>query len=270
MCDFDPSQALDDSCEVDATGFESSCFNMTDLRDEIFKLDEGLDVVVSHNPRTLRSVAYLLLGVNRMQKSLTQCGRELSDDELCCAIMDSLVTETVVERTASSATTSASAEAKRVYERVNSGNQCTLLDLYRKHIVLTSEECQLLAVTLKGGNCERKVNFKLARYISSIIKPDESLTVLLSLKSNLHISCSMKDDKAVLTLEECSKEDLKSISEDGDMDRFLFFKRTKGMCENMFESVKYRGWFISTSDAENQPVELCKVDAKRHLTFRMD
>lgn len=54
-----------------------------------FRLDEGLDLVVSHN--SMKCVANLLLAVNRMKKSPTRFDKELSGDELCCMIMDSMV-----------------------------------------------------------------------------------------------------------------------------------------------------------------------------------
>lgn len=71
--------------------------------------------------------------------------------------------------------------------------------------------------------------------------------------------------------QECSKEDLQTIGADGNMKRFLFKKRTYGKSLTKFESVKYRGWFISTSsDNENEPVEMCEAHAvKRCFNFNM-
>lgn len=64
---------------------------MQKVQDEILALSEGLDLVVSRNPMTMRCAANLLLTVSRMKKSSTHFDRELSDDKLCCVIMDSLV-----------------------------------------------------------------------------------------------------------------------------------------------------------------------------------
>lgn len=64
---------------------------MQDIQGQVFKLDEGLDLMVSHNPKTMRHAVYLLLAVNRMKRSLRGGGRELSDAELCSAIMDSML-----------------------------------------------------------------------------------------------------------------------------------------------------------------------------------
>ncbi|KAK9532193.1 hypothetical protein VZT92_009591 [Zoarces viviparus] len=260
MCDFDLSQALDSSSESDETGCESRCFNMPEVQEEIIRLNEGLDLVVSHNPRTLKSVTTLLMVVNRMNRSLARCGRGLSDGELCSAIMESLVTETIITMNESPSA------ALRRFQRLSSGEVCTLCDSSQKEVVRASGDTKLQAITLKGGNYERKVTFKVAKYSNPSVPLGDGLTVLLSITNNQHICCSMEDGRAVLKLE-CCEQKLQSISADEDMDRFLFYKRTTGASLNTFESVKCAGWFISTScEGENQPVEMCTVDAARRLT----
>ncbi|XP_034752078.1 interleukin-1 beta [Etheostoma cragini] len=265
MCDFDLSQALDSSPECEETGSESGCFDMTDVQDEFFQLDEGLCMLVSRNRKTLLSVANLLLAANRMTRRVSRS--ELSDEELCSAILESLVTETVVPATEASST-----GVRKIFQRMNSGNLCTLCDCSQKDIVRASGDLKLQAVTLQGGHGDKRVNFKLSRYISMCASADEGAAVLLSITNKLHMSCCMEDGKAVLKLEECREEDLKKISDDGDMDRFLFYKRTRGTSQTTFESVRCRGWFISTShDAEHQPVEMCEADAARRVTcFKMN
>ncbi|XP_059213365.1 interleukin-1 beta isoform X2 [Centropristis striata] len=264
---FDLSEALDGPLDIEETGCESRCLNMTDVRDGVFEIDEGLSLVVSHNPKTFQSVANLLLAVNRMKNSLSHRSTELSDRELCSAIMEGLVTETVVETTGNS-----SSGVQRTFQRLNSVKLCTLCDMSQKDVVQATGELKLQAVTLKGGNSERKVDFKLFKYITSCSSAADSLTVVLSIANNLHISVCMMDGSAVLTLEECSEENLKRISAEGNMDRFLFYKETIGDSMNTFESVKYRGWFISTSiEGENLPLEMCKVDAASRLKcFRLN
>uniref|UniRef100_A0A4W6EUV7 Interleukin-1 n=1 Tax=Lates calcarifer TaxID=8187 RepID=A0A4W6EUV7_LATCA len=217
---------------------------------ETIKLEEGLELVVSHNPRTMQGVATLLLAVNRMKNSQTLNGQELSNSEICRAIMDSVGVKI-----------SATGERRFVFERINS-LECTLTDNSQKDIICTSEDLKLQAVTLKGGNCSHKVNFKLVQYIS----PNDGQTVVLSIRNhNFYISCSMTGDKAELNLEKCSEEDLRS---DPDMKRFLFFNREgPEICLHTFESVKYRGWFISTAyEKENEPLEMCRVDSAYRLT----
>ncbi|XP_024659141.2 interleukin-1 beta isoform X1 [Maylandia zebra] len=256
MCDFDLSQALDCSPEE---GIESACFDMKEVESEIFRLNEGLELMVSHNRRTMQSVALLVLGVNRMKKPLTQSDSKLSDDDVM-NIIDSVVKETVWTPT--------QGIKRRDFLRANSEKALTLCDNSQKDLVL-SGELQLQAITLQGGYCHRKVNFKMSQYIPFSVPPGDSpgLIVVLSINNNLYMSCRMEDNKVVLFLEQYHDD----ILTDRDMDRFLFYRKTTGISLTTFESVKFRGWYISTSQQENQPVELCKVDAANRLTsFRVN
>uniref|UniRef100_A0A3Q0S4U7 Interleukin-1 n=1 Tax=Amphilophus citrinellus TaxID=61819 RepID=A0A3Q0S4U7_AMPCI len=243
--------------------FESSCFDMEDVKSEIFRLNEDLDLMVSHNRKTMQSVALLVLGVNRMKKPLNLHSRKLSDYDVV-NIMDSVVEGSFCFLSQNLTVVN---EAKRKhFLRANSEKECTLCDHWQKDLVL-SGDLQLQAITLKGGNYQHKVNFKMSRYNSSSVTPGGVLTVVLSININLHISCRKKDDNVVLTLEKYDGD----ILTDGDMERFLFYKKTTGISLTTFESVKFRGWFISTSEYENQPVELCKVDTASRLTcFRVN
>lgn len=262
MNDFGLSQALPCPTELDEEIIEPCCFDTKELQDEIIKLDEGLELEISRK-RTLQGVANLVMAVNRMTKPPSSCGCELSEDELCSLIMDSMMEETVVKTDRSLSTV----ERRVIFERVNSGTQLSLCDSVQKDIVQQSGHLKLQAVTLKGGHYEHKVHFKMASYVTRSDSAAASQMVLLSITNNMHVSCTMKDDNPELTLETCSKDDLKKISNDQNMDRFLFFKRASALALYTFESVKYRGWFISTSsENECQPVEMCKVDAAHRLT----
>lgn len=63
-----------------------------------------------------------------------------------------LYTETVVEMTKSVST----GREKALFRRVSSVNVCTLCDEEHKDVVQRSGELELVAITLKGGNYERK------------------------------------------------------------------------------------------------------------------
>ncbi|XP_010772481.1 interleukin-1 beta [Notothenia coriiceps] len=259
MSDFNLSQALEGPLNLEDNGFEGRFFNMTEVQDEIFSIEDGLALLVSRNPKTLRHVAILLLAANRMRRGLSCCVRGLREEELCSAIMDSLVTETTV------GTQSSSTTVTRIFHRLNSVTQCTLCDMVQKDVVYSSDELKLQAITLQGGQGERKVNFKMSKYMT--LSDGVGQTVVLSIGRDLHMSCSLEDGKATLLLERCDEGELKKISDDGDMDRFLFFKRTEGVSQNSFESVKCRGWLISTSwEEESKPLEMCEVDSANRLT----
>ena len=67
-----------------------------------------------------------------------------------------------------------------------------------------------------------------------------------------------------------SKLEEKVLTADGDLDHFLFYMKTTGIDQTTFESVKYRGWFISTSQDEDQPVEMCeKETVTREIYFKV-
>ncbi|XP_023268234.1 interleukin-1 beta-like [Seriola lalandi dorsalis] len=256
MCDFDLAQALDSPLGFDDTGPESRCFDMTDVKKEIINLDTGLNLEISCNPKTMKSVATLVMAVNRMKKSPTRSSWELRGDELCSVIMDSLVDETVVKTVADATTGQRSIKFVRARSE-----ECTLSDTQKKDIICTPGDLKLQAVTLKGGYADRKVNFKLVKYISI----GAGQTFVLSIKNDhshkFYLSCVKNSNNAELHLEECSEDDIRN-----DMDRFLFEKKLSGKSQTSFESVKHRGWFISTSESENQPVELCQIDSAQRVT----
>ncbi|MEQ2179411.1 hypothetical protein GOODEAATRI_024661 [Goodea atripinnis] len=61
------------------------------------------------------------------------------------------------------------------------------------------------------------------------------------------------------------------ISKDQNMDRFLFIKSPSALSLTTFESVKYRGWFISTSSKDSdQTVEMCQAAVPGRVTSFKD
>ncbi|XP_028273673.1 interleukin-1 beta [Parambassis ranga] len=250
------SQDISDPC----------CCDMQDIEDQTFRLDDGLDLQISTNRRTLQGVANLVLAVNRMKPPLALCSPDLSEGELCSAIMDCVVEETIAE------TTISATGQQRTFYRANSVNEYSICDLSQKDIIHQSGEFKLQAITLKGGYQDRRVYFKMSRYFPFRVCHDDGESVLLSVAKNLHLSCTMIEDAVVLNLEECSEQDLTQIKDNENMARYLFFRRNSGVSMNTFESLKYRGWFISTSSQpENQTVEMCTVDATcRHREFKLN
>uniref|UniRef100_A0A3P9PM55 Interleukin-1 beta n=1 Tax=Poecilia reticulata TaxID=8081 RepID=A0A3P9PM55_POERE len=228
------------------------CSLQQDVEREV-KLSEDLNLMVTSNRMTMKSVANLVLAVNKLSKSLSLCGRDLSDVELCGAIMDC-----VVEGWSNSSGT-----RKPVFQRCSSVHKFTVSDEYQKDFILTTGEMKLQAITLRAGNGDRKVNFEMCHYRPPCSSSIRSLTVLLSVSENLHISCSMEDGKVSLEL-----ESLTEINQEDGLDRFLFIKNTPpGGSLVSFESVKFRGWFISTSSVEiDHSVEMCQAATASRVT----
>lgn len=63
------------------------------------------------------------------------------------------------------------------------------------------------------------------------------------------------------------KEQLKSISSDSDMVRFLFYKHDTGVNVCTLVSVPYSNYYISTAVENNKPVEMCLESAERFTSF---
>nr|BAM66991.1 interleukin 1 beta like 1 [Paralichthys olivaceus] len=260
MSDFDLSQALESPLESEEKGFKSFCFDKTDVPDEVINLDTELDLRISRNPGSMKGAATLLLLANRMKNVLSQKGQ--SDSERCRMLMDSVIETTIVKTFENNSI----GERRLDFRRLSSW-ECSLTDQNNKGIICKSKDLKLLALTLTAADYIHKVKFKMGTYGS----PGIGQTVVLSIiNHNLYISCTMNGDIAELKLEECSAEQLKVICSDGTNDRFLFFLRETGVNVKTFESVKCRGWFISTSyEKEEKPVEMCKVDSvSRVFSFK--
>ncbi|XP_034458750.1 interleukin-1 beta [Hippoglossus hippoglossus] len=255
--DFDLSQALPSPLELDEKEFESCCFDMKDVQDQIITLEKGLSLRISKNPRSMKAAATLVLAANRVKNILSQEGQ--SDSQRCRMILNSVIETTIVKKVENYST----GERKLVFQRHQS-LECNLTDNEKKDIVCTATDFKLMALTLNAANCNHKVTFKIGTYISSGV----GQTVVLSIiNHNLYISCIMDGDKAELKLENYSGEDLKVICSDGAKDRFLFYRRETGLNVQTFESVMCHGWFISTSyEQEEKPLEMCKVDSAYRIT----
>ncbi|KAM9734737.1 interleukin-1 beta [Menidia menidia] len=254
MADFHLSQALEGSPEL-----ESSCFDMKDEQPETLSIDQNLELVVSRDRRTMRRVASLVLVVNRMIRPSTEGPESLQDFQICSLILDHMVEENIVKTD----TNWSAGQKRRRFLPVSSGRQFTLSDLSQKDVILNSDQFLLQAVTLKAGNCSFKTNFKMSTYVPSPYLRCDGQMVALSLLNDLYMSCDKAEDRVLLKLEHISKE---RIENEEDTERLLFLRRTSGISMNTFESVKYRGWFMSTSREDQKPLEMCERDSACRIT----
>ncbi|XP_074547017.1 interleukin-1 beta isoform X2 [Halichoeres trimaculatus] len=231
---------------------------------DTFRLEDGLDLVVSKNLKTFQRNAVLQLAVTRMKKLLDHKGKVPRGNELFCAIFEHLVEETIIKTTVSWYS------KRQTFRRADSETEGPLSDPDDKSLVLVggqgseSEKMKLQAICLKGGYDDHKVNFKLSRYETTTSQGGQ--TVVLSI-NKYQLSSSMKEDKAELILEKCSQEDLEKIGNEASMNRFLFWKKTEAT-ELKFESVSCPGWFISTSTECGKPVDMCRADDQRYMCLR--
>ncbi|KAG7218754.1 hypothetical protein INR49_007291 [Caranx melampygus] len=228
MCDFDLSQALESPLDLDGTGHH-----------------EG--------------VATLVVAANRLKKSLSG-SRDLRNSDLCRVIMDNLVDETLVQTVADVTT----GQRRLIYQNHQS-RECTLSDTHKR----TSSAAQTISGCRPSRSEAETATTKTGaaplrwRWVCST-STDLRSVHQSPREHKRYLSCRMNDDSVELHLEEFSDECvMQSID---DPERFFFYKRVEGVSLSCFESFLYPGWFISTSETENQPVEMCRVDSAQRVT----
>ena len=70
-------------------------------------------------------------------------------------------------------------------------------------------------------------------------------------------------------LEDTEQEQLRTINQNSDMVRFLFFKRDTGHASTLM-SAKCRDWYISTAEQDSMPVDMCLESSGRYQTFTVE
>ncbi|XP_048477238.1 interleukin-1 beta-like, partial [Rhincodon typus] len=139
----------------------------------------------------------------------------------------------------------------------------------RERSLILSENLQLLAVSLQRPADAVQLD---VRYYKSTGTNPELLPVVLGLNSqNLFITCTGPQERPTLKIEKWD-ENLRNISSTTDLLRFVFFQRA-GSAGLYFEleSAMYRGWYISTSQRNGQPIEMdVKGSSKRVTIFTAD
>ncbi|XP_048379132.1 interleukin-1 beta [Stegostoma tigrinum] len=139
----------------------------------------------------------------------------------------------------------------------------------RNRSLILSENLQLLAVSLQRPADAVQLD---VRYYKSTGTNTELLPVVLGLnRENLFITCTGPRERPKLKIEKW-EENLRNISSTTDLLRFMFYKRA-GSAGLYFEleSAMYRGWYISTSQKNGQPIEMdVKGSNKRVTIFTAD
>ncbi|XP_022536472.2 interleukin-1 beta [Astyanax mexicanus] len=271
MADFE-LQMLECLSESDSA-FESD-FDELDCSDPLAMsgrcdLHRGLRIEISQHPHSLRKVANIVIGLQRLQKfrhaEKVSRSTEFTEHELLNIILESVVEETVVMRL--------SCDSPVTYSKQDKELQCTVCDNLQKRLVHSEGDPYLLAVTLKGGNQSQSVRMNLSTYASPSCNSTKGQPVCLGIaKSNLYLSCTESDSGSPhLSLEEVkNKEELKMIRGEDGLKRFLFLRSVKGGSVNTFESARFPGWFISTATEDYQPVEMCaEADTSRQRVFTL-
>ncbi|XP_060751785.1 interleukin-1 beta-like isoform X2 [Tachysurus vachellii] len=189
---------------------------------------------------------------------------EFTDQDLFTIFMENVIEESIAIDLKCSESQSYSMQDKAV--------QCTICDKSKRALVRRDKPPILLAITLKGGNEENKAWFNLSAYNPPNCRGNaKGQPVCLGIvKSNLYLSCTMENDTPFLGIEEVKdKESLKTIKENDGMERFLFLRNGPGDSLNTFESVKYPGWFITTSKDDFKPVQMTNQQTSHLQLFTL-
>ncbi|KAM9455367.1 interleukin-1 beta-like isoform 1-T1 [Clarias gariepinus] len=254
---------IDSGVDSDDMGFdEMNCSDPLAMSGRC-DLHKGLRIEVTKEPLSMRSVANVVIALQRLKHTERVQSTEFSDRELFQIFLENVIEETNVIKLDCSESKSYSRQDKVV--------QCTICDKSKKALVQRNN--YLLAFTLKGGNEENKTWFNLSAYNPPNCRDNtKGQAVCLGIvKSNIFLSCTSDNGTPSLVIEEVKdKESLKAIKENDGMERFLFLRNSSGDTLNTFESVKYPGWFITTSKDEFQPVQMSQQQTSHLQLFTLN
>ncbi|KAI4882340.1 hypothetical protein NFI96_017513 [Prochilodus magdalenae] len=214
---------------------------------------EGLRIEISEHPHRMKKVANVVIILQKDERGSKFPLRSSSSPQ-----------KSVVMRV--------NCDSSKTYNQQNKVIQCTVCDSLKKNLVRSQFLPMLLAVTLKAPNIDQSVSFNLSTYTTPGCADDKGQPVCLRIaQSNLYLSCTKESESSSQPrLEVNDTETLRTVTRNDDMERFLFRQKVTGVSTNTFESVKYSGWFISTSKKESTPVEMCKEeDTTRQKAFSL-
>uniref|UniRef100_A0A8C5M3B2 Interleukin-1 n=1 Tax=Leptobrachium leishanense TaxID=445787 RepID=A0A8C5M3B2_9ANUR len=121
---------------------------------------------------------------------------------------------------------------------------------------------RLVAVYLQGANSQIEEKITMSLYKTNKLDASDKKPVTLGLVGrNLYLSCSLVDGQPQLHLETTSN--IKTVQNN----EFIFLKRETDSETNRFsfESAACPGWYISTSQAENESVQMKPESNQTHF-----
>nr|AFV60963.1 interleukin-1 beta [Rachycentron canadum] len=227
------------------------------------KMPKGLDLELSNHPSTMRRVANLIIGMDKLKAGASESvlSTEFRDENLINVMLGNIMEEHVVLELGS---------APPVQFSRTGEYQCSVTDSEQRSLVLNQNNVELHAVMLQGGSDNHKVCLNMSTYVhpspSTRVRP-----VALCIKdTNLYLSCQKTGDVPVLHLKAVEdKSSLQRIGTDSDKVQFLFYKRDSGLNLSTLMSAQFPGWYISTAKDDNKPVEMCTETDNRYRTFNI-
>nr|CAE51868.1 interleukin-1 beta [Ictalurus punctatus] len=259
-------RSFDSDCGFDSDAMD---FDELDCSDPLAMsgrcdLHEGLRIEVTKEPLSMRQVANVVIALQRLKLTQNIQSTEFTDQELFNVFIENVIEESMVINLKCTESKSYSLQDKVV--------RCTICDKSKRALVQREKLPILLAFTLKGGNKDNKAWFNLSAYTPpNCTENTKGQPVCLGIvKTNLFLSCTLENETPFLGLEEVKdKERLKSIQENDGMERFFSSETALVTPLTPSKSVKYPGWFITTSKEDYKPVQMCKQQSSHLQLFTL-
>ncbi|XP_076842553.1 metal transporter CNNM3 [Brachyhypopomus gauderio] len=227
-------------------------------------LHEGIQIEIQEQPCSMRQLVTIVIAMQKFKSHQRVQSTMFTDHELLNIIIENVAEESMAKVMHS--------HVSNTYNKQKTGVMCTVCDKLQKSLVKSSFAPVLQAVTLQAGNLDRRVWLNLSNYTSPSHTDSRGQPVCLGIaKTNLYLSCTNLSGTPTLSIEEIQdKETLKIINTNNEMERFLFYRKGTGASINTFESVKYPHWFISTTQTDYDPVDMCEeTNATRLRAFTL-
>ncbi|KAF7646254.1 hypothetical protein LDENG_00190930 [Lucifuga dentata] len=241
---------------------EMSCDMMSTSPIELWrsKLPEGLGLEISQHPLTMKNIVNLIIAMERFKGSRSESVLNSSKhDNMLNIVLESIVEERIIFERSS---------APPAFTKTPGEHQCSVADIQKKNWILLRNSMELHAVMLQGGNSQHKVQLNMSTYAHPT-PSIEARPVALGIRgTDLYLCCHVDGDQPTLHLEAVQdKAILSSIGTQSDLLRFLFYKKDTGLSNSTLMSARCPGWYISTANRDNMPVEMSQQTTNRIRTF---
>ncbi|XP_053573750.1 interleukin-1 beta [Bombina bombina] len=229
--------------------------------DECYKEDFEIKNSRQESPYSFRKTVVLVMVVEKWKREAER-SKEFSDFDL----LDLLNTICIEEDISYNKTefTFSSGSAYRYFTSVD----YRIKDSSNKSLALQDfhGNAKLVALYLQGINTQREEKIKMAFYTARSINKATKQPVALGLKErNLYLSCVSTENGPELCLEEV--RDVRKISS-SELQRFVFLRyenSPNSSTKSSFESAAFPGWYISTSQHENEILQMARQEDQKSL-----
>ncbi|CAH2274918.1 interleukin-1 beta-like [Pelobates cultripes] len=196
---------------------------------------------------SFRKTVVLVVAVEKLKKGLI-CNTGFKDTDLLNLLNDIFVQEEIPFEN-----TEFTFASFPKYKCIKT-SQYSIRDSHNKSMALQQfpGNAKLVAVLLQGLNTQREEKITMSFYATQSLSTHQQAVTLGLAGKNLYLSCTLVEGEAQLHLEEV--KNIKEVKNE-DLLRFIFQKSAFGS-RFTFESAACPGWYISTSQAENELVQM--------------